>query len=271
MLKSISKVADKSHISQPALSNQLSKLESEIGVKLFERSNKGVHLTEYGEVVLHFSKEILNCHRNLVNEIDKKKNESKEVKIAVTSIESNILVSKFCVEMINIFEGFNVIIDSNHKENEQSYLINNSFDAIIGKKLIEDKDVHSKHLKRDKFIIVSKKKIESNKISEKNIIIYDDEFLNKKILNKNIFRNIKIKTNSINVIKEYLKEKDVIALVPKIAIEKELKSGELIEIYNREYEIEYDFYISYKKNIDAEFKQRIKKLIEHLDSKLIKI
>ena len=56
MLKSISKVADKSHISQPALSNQLLKLELELGVKLFERSNRGVNLTEYGEMLFQFSR-----------------------------------------------------------------------------------------------------------------------------------------------------------------------------------------------------------------------
>ncbi len=91
MLKSISKVADKSHISQPALSNQLLKLELELGVKLFERSNRGVNLTEYGEMLFQFSRDILNYHGNLIEEIENKKNKNKEIKIAVTNSELNII------------------------------------------------------------------------------------------------------------------------------------------------------------------------------------
>ena len=34
------------HISQPALSHQLSSLEKQLGVTIFERSNKGVELTD---------------------------------------------------------------------------------------------------------------------------------------------------------------------------------------------------------------------------------
>ena len=44
--KSISRVAQASHISQPALSQQMQRLEEEVGQKLFERSNRGIELTE---------------------------------------------------------------------------------------------------------------------------------------------------------------------------------------------------------------------------------
>lgn len=40
--KSISKVAQNNHISQPALSQQMQRLEEELDVKLLERSNRGI-------------------------------------------------------------------------------------------------------------------------------------------------------------------------------------------------------------------------------------
>ncbi len=44
-------------VSQPALSNQIKKLEAELGVAIFERSKDGVHLTAFGrEVVGHAAK-----------------------------------------------------------------------------------------------------------------------------------------------------------------------------------------------------------------------
>ena len=47
----ISTVAKQAHISQSALSQQINRLEADFSGRLLERSNKGVSLTEKGEVV----------------------------------------------------------------------------------------------------------------------------------------------------------------------------------------------------------------------------
>ncbi len=44
------RAADKLHVAQPALSQQIRQLEEEIGAKLFERTNRRVELTPAGEV-----------------------------------------------------------------------------------------------------------------------------------------------------------------------------------------------------------------------------
>ena len=47
----ISKAAKELYISQPAISKSVQKLEENIGVKLFERSSRGVVLTSEGELL----------------------------------------------------------------------------------------------------------------------------------------------------------------------------------------------------------------------------
>lgn len=59
-LRSFNKAADKCHVSQPALSNQIRKLEETLGVILFERNNKRVMITESGEQMVTIARRILN-------------------------------------------------------------------------------------------------------------------------------------------------------------------------------------------------------------------
>ena len=57
---SISKAANELFISQPALSQQLKKLEKEFNAKLFTRSNKGIELKKEKSYI-----SILQCLRNV--------------------------------------------------------------------------------------------------------------------------------------------------------------------------------------------------------------
>ena len=59
---SVSKAAEKLHISQPALSNSLKRMEAELGRELFERSNKKMTLTEFGSYYLTVAQRILELH-----------------------------------------------------------------------------------------------------------------------------------------------------------------------------------------------------------------
>lgn len=53
------RAAQACHVSQPALSSQIKKLESELGVILFERDNKSVRLTDVGAKIVSLAEETL--------------------------------------------------------------------------------------------------------------------------------------------------------------------------------------------------------------------
>lgn len=54
------RAAEASHVSQPALSGQIRKLEEELGVTLFERTNRSVRVTPVGETIIAQARELLN-------------------------------------------------------------------------------------------------------------------------------------------------------------------------------------------------------------------
>lgn len=47
-------VSNKLYISQPAISRAINKLEEDIGITLFYKTNKGVSLTSNGEILLKY-------------------------------------------------------------------------------------------------------------------------------------------------------------------------------------------------------------------------
>lgn len=68
--KNFSRAAEKLHIAQPSLSQQLSKLEQEIGVLLFRRTTNSVELTQAGQVFVDKSQTILDAVEQLKQEMD---------------------------------------------------------------------------------------------------------------------------------------------------------------------------------------------------------
>ena len=68
--RNFSRAAEKLHIAQPSLSQQLSKLEKELGVLLFKRSTNSVELTHAGAVFVKRAQQILDLVEQLRQEME---------------------------------------------------------------------------------------------------------------------------------------------------------------------------------------------------------
>ena len=68
--RNFSRAAEKLHIAQPSLSQQVSKLEKELGVLLFKRSTNSVELTHAGTVFVNRSQQIIDMVEQLRQEME---------------------------------------------------------------------------------------------------------------------------------------------------------------------------------------------------------
>jgi LysR family transcriptional regulator, transcriptional activator of the cysJI operon len=93
--KSISKAANKTHISQSALSQMIQKLEEDLNVELLHRSNQGVTLTEPGEIVLKYANNIIKNMEKMVDEI--KRYDANKNKITISGTLSLSAYSLPCM------------------------------------------------------------------------------------------------------------------------------------------------------------------------------
>jgi DNA-binding transcriptional LysR family regulator len=68
--RNFSRAAEKLHIAQPSLSQQLSKLEKEIGVLLFQRTTNSVEMTHAGALFMEKAQKILDMVEQLKKEME---------------------------------------------------------------------------------------------------------------------------------------------------------------------------------------------------------
>lgn len=93
---SITKAAEKLHIAQPPLSQQLKLLEDELDIKLIERNTRKIQITDAGRILQHRSKQILELTQNTKKEIKNLKQGFKGVLSlgTVPSSSTTILLKK---------------------------------------------------------------------------------------------------------------------------------------------------------------------------------
>ena len=130
---SISKAANELFISQPALSQQLKKLEKEFNAKLFTRSNKGIELTKEGKIVYKYFSMFEECLDEMREEIEDAKNNLMKIKIsAVSTICNYSLPCSSVIEEELLRERCDIgFVTENINSNE----------ALSGKKIFEEKIV----------------------------------------------------------------------------------------------------------------------------------
>lgn len=69
----ISKTAEALNLTQPALSKSISRLEEDLGVKLFDREGKNIRLNQYGRVALRYAEQIIYNIGDMRAEIEEMK------------------------------------------------------------------------------------------------------------------------------------------------------------------------------------------------------
>lgn len=65
----LSQVAEKLHLSQPALSRSMQRLEAELQVALFDRRKNRVHLNENGRLAVEYARRIVGAARDMAARI----------------------------------------------------------------------------------------------------------------------------------------------------------------------------------------------------------
>ena len=211
--KHMTKASEELHISQPAISQSIKKLEDQLGGTLFLRSNKGMGLTEEGKMFYEYVKGALELINNAENEFTSFKDLSKgEIKIGCSTTLTKLILMNALKDFHLDYPNININITNDLTSNLINDLKLGKLDFVI----FNESNIKEANLNLEKI-----KELKQGFIY--NPEIYDDNINNFEDLNNVPLILQKEESNSRKLL-DYIALQNNVKLIPKM----EVVSQELI-------------------------------------------
>jgi DNA-binding transcriptional LysR family regulator len=129
-LGSFSEAAKRLHISQPAVSFQIQRLEQELGVQLIDRSQRAAALTETGKLLLSFAEAVEGEHEKLLHDLEKMQEEvAGELLIAASTIPGEYILPSLLAEFKKLHPAVRIQVDVSDSMTVINRVRDNSYEA----------------------------------------------------------------------------------------------------------------------------------------------
>lgn len=179
---SLSKASEKEFISQPSMSAMLKDLETEIGIKLFTRTNRGLTITTQGDEFLAYARQVVEQYSLIENKYITKQEVKKTFNISTQHYSFAIkafinLVKEKELDMqkyefaIRETKTHEVIDDVRHLKSEIGVLYLNHFNETILTKFFKDYALEFVELFKCNIYVYLYKE---NPLASKKKITFDD-------------------------------------------------------------------------------------------------
>ena len=279
--KSFTKAASVLSLTQPAVSNHISLLEKEIGVKIFYRNKGEVKITPEGEIVIKYAKRIKNLYNRMHNKIYEYGRQFTKLRVGIThTSESNEIAEvlakygishgnvsitiitdtvKNLYEMLENYEIDFAIIEGRRQHNDLNYLmldmdylvcILSNNNPLSNKAMVSLSDLKKEH------IILRLPKSDTRRVFEATLTSMKYSIEN---------FDVSIEVENVATIKDLIRKDLGVSILPQSACMDEIRKGKItalpIEnlsmaretniVYNKDFakmDLIRDFVEQYKQN-----------------------
>jgi len=278
--KSIHKAANALFLSQPTVTARIKSLERELGVELFYRDGRSVSVSEKGKDFLPFATQIVQTFQQGKKQLEETQ-ETDEVCIGANGVTAQYFLAYalpkwkeqfpylrfqlFTGSTTNILEklqshqihlGFIQYVHGDDIENE--LLLNNTV------KLVKHRD-HPLQLNE----LIQAKELAQQKMVFFECGAFDWNYVHKMFEVEGVAANIEVRTDHLEVAKEFIRTKDYLSFLPHLCIKKELESGEFVEIDVKHLlDMNQHIFLTYKEKetLPLAFWQTICETAKHFES-----
>ncbi len=176
-IRNFSIVAKKLNITQPALSKQILHLESELGIKLFDRNSNPLVLTPAGEYFIREAKELLYKEDQLLRSMERyKSGQAGQLTVGITPFRSSYLIPKIMKELRERFPETVIKLHEAGSDILRKEVADGKYDFAVVNLPVDDSVLDIRMLEPDRLVLAVPKEFEP-KISSftvDNVINFKD-------------------------------------------------------------------------------------------------
>lgn len=258
--KSISKVASTSHISQPALSLQMQKIEDALGCRLFERSNRGIQLTDAGVITKRYAAQLMFTYDQFMEELHNLRNNNETCRVAATQVAANYAIPCSLVKAKEKFPDYIFTLASMPSREVIQQVVNNQVDIgfVVGH--VTEPDVLCKNVFSDQIVLVAGKEypirggLTMEGLKRHPLVLLDENYSSYRMmasqmqsmgLNMEEFK-VLYHLDSTESVKSMVMSGNGLTFLPYMCVKKEIYLQQLKIVDTEDFCLRYDVSIIYK-------------------------
>jgi DNA-binding transcriptional LysR family regulator len=145
-------------ISQPALSQLIRSVETEIGMPIFDRRTQPMRLTDAGERYLHTARKIMRYIAALNDEIQgTKSGQTGKIKIGLSQRRNFQIIPHIIKELVRSFPKICFELVDGQPDEQEKMIIQGKIDFYFGSLLPSDRRIKAIRLNHDRLMLAAKK------------------------------------------------------------------------------------------------------------------
>ena len=250
--RNYSRTAEKLNISQPAVTQHIQYLEREYDAKLFEYENKQLVLTKQGSILYNCILGLSASDKKIYELIRNSKIEKRLLRIGVSLTIAEHVMPMVLGKMLTEYPDISVKLNVDNTARLLEGLQSDRHDCALIEGSFDNRHYYHRLFSKESFIAVGGrpyKECELKDLLEETIIAREDgsgtreiqeEILARNNLNFDNFNN-RLEIGNTNLIKDMVMNQCGITFLYKIAVMKELQSGQLYEIPIKDMKVEKEF------------------------------
>jgi len=240
---SFSRAAEALQLTQPSITARIQALERVLGEELFERSGRGVRLTDAGSIFLPYAERMLQMLREAKEGVE----EVRGVQAGRLRLGSALTISTYVLPRIlrtfhSHYPGVEVIVHTGRSEQVLNMLLSDEVQVGLVRSLMHP-DVETVDLYDDEVILVANpdhpfaasRQATIEEVGRQPVILADRGssyygLIHDLFRQAGVVPNVAMEMDSMEATKRMVEEGIGIALLPRVCLERELKQGLLAEV-----------------------------------------
>ena len=240
---SFTRAAEQLSLTQPAVSQHIRSLESELNVRIFERTNNELHVTHEGEMVIKYARRMLSLYNNLRKDLTSEKRQLTSLTVGITHTAESNAIAEALARYVNSRSGVTIKIITDSQSNLHDMLKNYELDFAIVEGKINDPSLKYLILDTDCLVLAVSP---GHRLAHRGLVTIGELQKEKMILRlpdsgtRNLFVaslesqnlsiddfNVVLEIDNIATIKDLVRKNLGVSILPRSACMDELRKGKI--------------------------------------------